>query len=332
MSQPVRAGRPLGIERERRSVIMRVLIAGATGVVGRQLVPLLRAEGHEVAGTTRSTKGFGLLRELGARPVAVDLLDREAVRKAVAEVRPDAIVHQATDLAKLGNNFRHFDKLFAMTNRLRTEGTEHLLAAADETGVQRFVAQSYRWGFVDAHGTIDPNPPAAFRQSAAALRRLEELVSSTSGGVALRYGGFYGPHTSLDAGGPQIVAVRKRQIPIVGDGGGYFTFLHVHDAATAAVAALTRGNGVYTVVDDEPARVRDWLPYLASVLGAKPPRHVPAWVGRLVAGEGATYLLTQAPPASNARAKEELGWTPRYASWRDGFRAELTGRASAAGG
>ena len=302
---------------------MRVFVAGATGVVGGQLVPLLVAAGHEVVGTTRSEKRFGLLRQLGAAPVAVDLLDGEAVRRAVAEGAPDAIVHQATNLSRLGNNFRNFDRLFAMTNRLRTEGTEHLLAAAAECGVTRFVAQSYRWAFVDEDGAIDPDPPKVFRQSAAALRRLEELVSGASGGVALRYGSFYGPHTSLADGGPQTAAIRRRQLPIVGDGGGYWTFLHVHDAARAAVAALTKGSGVYVVVDDEPARTRDWLPYLADVLGAKPPRRVPRWVGRLVAGEGATFLMTAAPPASNARAKTELGWTPRYPSWRDGFRAEF---------
>jgi nucleoside-diphosphate-sugar epimerase len=303
---------------------MKVFVAGATGVVGRQLLPQLDAAGHQVVGTTRSDKGFGLLRRLGAEPVAVDLLDREAVRRAVGDARPDAVVHQATDLSGLGNNFRNFDKLFAMTNRLRTEGTEHLLAAATEAGVTRFVAHSYRWAFVNEEGSIDPGlAPPAFRRSAAALRRLEDLVTSTAGGVALRYGGFYGPHASLADGGPQITAIRNRRLPIVGDGGGYWTFLHVHDAASAAVAALTRGSGVYVVVDDEPARTRDWLPYLAQVLGAKPPRRVPRWVGRLAAGEGATFLMTAAPAASNTRAKAELGWTPRYATWRDGFRAEF---------
>ena len=302
---------------------MKVFVAGATGVVGRQLLPQLVAAGHEVVGTTRTDKGFGLVRRLGAAPVAVDLLDREAVRRAVAQAQPDAIVHQATDLSRLGNNFRNFDKLFAMTNRLRTAGTEHLLAAAAECGVTRFVAQSYRWAFVDTDGAIDPDPPKAFAQSAAALRRLEDVVTGTPGGVALRYGGLYGPGTSLAEGGPQIAAIRRRQLPIVGNGGGYWTFLHVHDAASAAVAALTHGSGVYVVVDDEPARTREWLPYLADLLGAKPPRHVPRWVGRLVAGEGATFLMTAAPSASNARAKTELEWAPRYASWRDGFRAEF---------
>lgn len=302
---------------------MKVFVAGATGVVGRQLLPQLVAAGHEVVGTTRTDKGFGLLRRLGAVPVAVDLLDSEAVRRTVAQAQPDAIVHQATDLAHLGNNFRNFDRLFAMINRLRTGGTEHLLAAAAECSVPRFVAQSYRWAFVDEHGAIDPNPPKAFAQSAAALRRLEDLVTSTAGGVALRYGSFYGPHTSLAEGGPQVSAIRRRQLPVVGAGGGYWTFLHVRDAASAAVAALTHGSGVFVVIDDEPTPTREWLPYLADVLGAKPPRHVPRWVGRLVAGEGATFLMTAAPAASNARAKRELGWTLRYPSWRDGFRSEF---------
>jgi nucleoside-diphosphate-sugar epimerase len=318
---------------------MRVLIAGATGVVGRQLVPMLAGAGHEVFGTSRSEAGFDLLRELGARPLALDVLDAAAVRAAVSKVRPDAIVHQATALTALGNDFRHFDRLFARTNELRTTGTENLLDAAWASGVQRFVAQSYRWGFLDPQGAITADPPTAFRQSAAALRRLEELVTSRPGGVALRYGGFYGPHTSLDfrggadgTGGPQIAAVRRRRLPIIGDGGGCFTFLHVHDAASAALAALTAGSGVYTVVDDEPAPVREWLPYLARVIGAKPPRRVPSWIGRLVAGEGATYLMTAAPGASNDRAKAGLGWRPAYPSWRDGFRAEFSGLASAADG
>jgi nucleoside-diphosphate-sugar epimerase len=302
---------------------MRVLVAGATGVVGRQLVPLLVNGGHEVVGTSRSERGMSAVAELGGTPLRLDVLDRAAVDRAVAEAKPDAIVHQATDLAALGNDFRHFDKLFAGTNRLRTEGTENLLAAGRAAGVQRYVVQSYRWGFTDADGVFDSNPPAAFRQSAAALMRLEQLVRETPGAVALRYGGFYGPGTSLDRTGPQITAICKRMIPVIGSGEGYWTFLHVYDAATAALAALTRGEGVYTVVDDEPAQTKVWLPYLAELLGAKPPRHVPAWVGRLAAGPGGTWLMTSAPTASNAAAKRELDWAPRYSSWREGFRAEL---------
>lgn len=302
---------------------MRVFIAGATGVVGQQLVPLLVNAGHEVIATTRSAEKFDALWSQGAKPIALDVLDAAAVRVAVTEAEPDAIVHQATALSALGNNFRHFDKLFAQTNRLRTKGTENLLAAAKEVGTPRFVAQSYRWPFTDANGEIDPNPPAAFRESAAAIRRLEEQVLQTPGAVALRYGAFYGPNTSLDNGGPQLKAIRTRQLPIVGDGHGYWTFLHVHDAATATLAALTRGEGVYIVVDDEPAQVREWLPYLACVLGAKPPRHIPAWLARMVAGDGVTQLMTRAPSASNEKAKRELAWTPSRKSWRDGFRAEL---------
>jgi nucleoside-diphosphate-sugar epimerase len=302
---------------------MRVLVAGATGVVGRQLVPLLVSAGHEVVGTTRSERRMSAVAELGGTPLRLDVLDRAAVHRAVADARPDAIVHQATDLAALGNDFRHFDKLFAGTNRLRTEGTGNLFAAGREAGVQRYVVQSYRWGFTDADGVFDPNPPSAFRESAAALMRLEQLVRETPGAVALRYGGFYGPGTSLDRTGPQITAIRKRRIPVVGSGEGYWTFLHVYDAATAALAALARGEGVYTVIDDEPAQTKVWLPYLADLLGAKPPRRVPAWVGRLAAGPGGAWLMTSAPSASNETAKRELDWAPRYRSWRDGFRAEL---------
>lgn len=313
---------------------MRVLVAGATGVVGRQLVPLLAEAGHEVVGTSRTDAGLSAVRRLGGEPLRLDLLDPAAVRQAVAAVRPQAIVHQATDLAALGNNFRNFDKLFAGTNLLRTRGTENLLAAGREAGVQRYVVQSYRWGFTDAGGAIDPDPPKAFRESAAALRRLEQLVCETPGAVALRYGGFYGPGTSLDVnggaagrGGPQIIAIGKRMIPIIGSGEGYWTFLHTYDAATAALAALTRGEGVYTVVDDEPVQTKVWLPYLAEVLGAKAPRHVPEWLGRMAAGPGGAWLMTKAPSASNAAAKRELGWSPRFASWREGFRAELGGGA-----
>lgn len=317
---------------------MRVLVAGAAGVVGRQLVPLLRDSGHDVIGTSRSERGMSAVAELGGTPLRLDVLDAAAVRRAVAEAKPDAIVHQATDLASLGNDFRHFDKLFAGTNRLRTEGTANLFAAGRESGVQRYVVQSYRWGFTDADGVIDPNPPKAFRESAAALLRLEQLVRETPGAVALRYGGFYGPGTSLaedggtpanggvaGGGGPQITAIRKRMIPIIGSGAGYWTFLHTYDAASAALAALTRGEGVYTVVDDEPAQTKVWLPYLAEVLGAKPPRHVPEWLGRLAAGPGGAWLMTSAPPASNESARRDLCWTPKYGSWRDGFRAELGG-------
>lgn len=302
---------------------MRVLVAGATGVVGRQLVPMLRSSGHDVIGTSRSERGMAAVAALGGTPLQLDVLDGAAVRRAVAETKPDAIVHQATDLSALGNDFRHFDKLFAGTNRLRTVGTENLFAAGREAGVQRYVVQSYRWGFTDADGVIDPNPPKAFRESAAALLRLEQLVRETPGAVALRYGGFYGPGTSLGEGGPQIAAIRKRMIPIIGSGEGYWTFLHTYDAASAALAALTRGEGVYIVVDDEPAQTKVWLPYLAQLLGAKPPRHVPEWLGRLAAGPGGAWLMTSAPAASNAVAKRELGWAPKYASWREGFRAEL---------
>ena len=255
---------------------MRVLVAGATGVVGNQLVPLLVNTGHEVIATTRGPEKFDALRGQGAEPIALDLLDADAVRAAVTKARPDAIVHQATALSALGNNFRNPDKLFRATNQLRTRGTENLLAAAQAAGTDRFIAQSFcGWPFAaegslvkDEGAPLETNPPTTIVGTLAAIKRLEQLVLRTPGAVALRYGGLYGPGTSLDTGGPQFKAMTKRQIPIVGDGAGYWSFLHVHDAATAALAALTRGEGIYNIVDDEPAAARDWIPYLAEVLGA----------------------------------------------------------------
>lgn len=310
---------------------MRVFVAGATGVVGRQLVPLLVSTGHEVFATTRSSDKMDALREQGARPVLLDVLDADATLAAVRAAEPEAIVHQATALASLDMDVRHFDRTFDLTNRLRTTGTVNLLAGAQAVGTSRFLAQSYcGWPYATGGSAVkteaDPlekHPPKAFRETLAAIRRLEELVTATPGGVALRYGGLYGPGTSLAFDGEQLVAIRKRRFPIVGDGGGHWSFLHVHDAATAALAALTRGAGVYNIVDDDPAAVRDWLPYLADLLDAPRPRHVPTWVGRIAAGDGAVRMMTQVRAGSNELAKRELRWKPTYLSWRDGFRAEL---------
>ena len=243
---------------------MRVFVAGATGVVGRQFLPLLVSTGHEVYATTRSEAKVAALREQGVRPVVLDLLDAEQTKAAVVAAEPEAIVHQATALSGLTNNVRRIGQQFAMTNRLRTVGTENLLAAARIVGSRRFVAQSFAgWPYAPIGGPVkhesdplDPNPPKALRDTLSAIRRLEQLVTDTTGGVALRYGGFYGPSTSLDRDGPQIIAVRKRQFPLVGDAGGVWSFLHVRDAATATLAALTLGAGVYNIVDDEPAPVR----------------------------------------------------------------------------
>jgi nucleoside-diphosphate-sugar epimerase len=302
---------------------MRVLVAGASGAIGRRLVPQLIEAGHEVIGTHASPAGAERVRALGATPVALDVLDASAVRRAVLDAAPQAIVHQATALA--GERFgRNLDKTFARTNRVRTEGTDALLAAAREAGVQRFLAQSFAcYRYARAGGMVkteddplDPAPVAHTVETNAAMRHLDEAVTA-AGGIALRYGGFYG-----DASDGMIGPVRKRQFPVVGDGGGVMSFIHLDDAAAATVLALERGApGPYNIVDDEPAPVRDWLPVLADALGAKPPRRLPRWLTRLVAGEAAVAMGTEARGASNAKAKRELGWTLRHPTWRTGFAA-----------
>jgi 2-alkyl-3-oxoalkanoate reductase len=302
---------------------MRVFVAGASGAIGARLVPQLVQRGHEVIGTSRSPKKAERLRALGAEPVALDVLDPDAVRKAVAAAEPDAIVHQATALTG-ASDLKHFDKTFAQTNRLRTEGTDALLAAGRSAGVNRFVVQSYAgWPYARVGGPVkteedplDPEPAAEMRETLAAIRHLEAAVLA-EGGIVLRYGGFYGSPDD-----PQLELVRKRQFPLVGDGGGVWSFVHLDDAASATVLALERDKtGIYNIVDDDPAPVREWLPALATVLEAKPPRKVPRWLARLVAGESGVVLMTEIRGASNAKAKAELGWTLRYPSWRQGFRA-----------
>ncbi|HEX3318097.1 MAG TPA: NAD(P)-dependent oxidoreductase [Solirubrobacteraceae bacterium] len=302
---------------------MRVFVVGASGAIGTRLVPQLLDVGHEVTGTARSPGGTARIRDLGAEAVTLDLLDRQAVRAAVLAAGPDAIVHEATALADMRFS-RNFDRGFATTNRLRTEGTDALLAAAREAAVERFVAQSFasaRYARVGGmvkteEEPLDPAPLPSTRKSHAAMRHLDEAVTA-AGGTILRYGGFYG------AGNDGLVdPVRKRRFPIVGDGGGVFSFIHVEDAATATVLALEHGEpGIYHVVDDEPAAVREWLPVLAEVLGAPPPRRFPAWLARLVGGEAAVMIGTESRGADNAKAKRELGWTLRYPTWREGFRA-----------
>jgi nucleoside-diphosphate-sugar epimerase len=302
---------------------MRVFVAGASGAIGTRLVPQLIDAGHDVIGTYRSPGSAERLRALGAEPIALDLLDGRAVRKAVLEAQPDAIVHQATALANV-RFARNFDRIFAQTNRLRTEGTDALLAAAREGRVRRFVAQSYasaryarEGGWVKTEDApLDPNPMPSTRHSQAAMRYLDDTVTK-AGGIVLRYGGFYGA-----ANDGLIEPVRKRQFPIVGDGGGVTSFVHLDDAAAATVLALEYdGSGLFNIVDDEPAAVREWLPVMAQALGAKPPRHFPRWLARLLAGEAAVMMGTESRGASNAKAKRELGWTPRYPSWREGFPA-----------
>ena len=310
---------------------MRVFLAGASGAIGTRLVPQLIDQGHEVIGTFRSPGHGERVRALGAEPVALDLLDASAVRKAVFETEPEAIVHQATALADVRFS-RNLDRSFAPTNRLRTEGTNALLAAAREAGVRRFVAQSFAsfryarvGGMVKTEDDpLDPTPPPTARETNAAMRHLDQAVTD-AGGIALRYGGFYGA-----ANDGMVGPVRKRQFPIVGDGGGVSSFIHLDDAAAATVLALDHdGAGIYNIVDDEPAPVREWLPVLADVLGAKPPRRVPAWFARMIAGEAVVMMGTESRGASNAKAKSELGWELRYPSWRQGFAAAYAPTAGA---
>ena len=300
---------------------MRIFVAGASGAIGTRLVSQLIARGHEVIGTFQSPGHAERVRALGAEPIRLDLLDAGAVRKAVLDAKPEAIVHEATALTNL-RDFKHFDRSFAQTNRLRTEGTDALLAAAREAGVRRFVAQSFASMRYRREGgpvkteddPLDSTPVAAMRETTAAMRHLDEAVTG-AGGIALRYGGFYGaPNDGM------LDPVRKGMFPIVGDGGGVFSFIHLEDAAAATVLALEHGRaGIYHVVDDEPAPMREWLPILASVLGAKPPRRFPPWLARLFAGEALVVMATESRGASNAKAKRELGWTLRYPSWRQGF-------------
>ena len=308
---------------------MRILVIGATGVVGRQLVPMLVDEGHEVTATTTTTSKAGGLAAAGAVPLVMDVLDAAATEAALAAARPEVVVYQATALSAVGANMRKFDRYFAVTNRLRTEGTANLLAAVRKIGGARVIAQSFGASGYPPEGPpaqdesagFNPKPPAAMAGIFAAIRRLEELVTATPDHVVLRYGGFYGPGTALDRHSPQVDAVRRRLLPIIGDGSGVASYLHVEDAASATVVALNAGQGIYNIVDDEPAAFRDWLPYVADVLGAGPPRHLPVWLARILAGDAAVYLMTQARGGSNARAKADLGWKPAYPDWRAGFRA-----------
>jgi nucleoside-diphosphate-sugar epimerase len=312
---------------------MKVFVAGATGVLGRELVPQLVARGHEVVGMTRSASKRDLLRSLGARPVVADALDPGAVAEAVASAEPEVIVHQLTALSEPVSmrDARNPERspAFTMTNRLRTEGTDHLLAAGRAVGARRFVAQSFgAFRFARTGGPVqteaDPLDPDLPAPGLAAILHLEQAVTTIEwgDGLVLRYGGFYGPGTAISsAPDAQLAApIRKRRFPIVGDGGGVWSHVHIEDAATATAVAVERGEpGIYNIVDDEPAPVREWLPVLASALDAGPPRRLPRWLGRLAAGGVPTAMMTEVRGASNEKAKRELGWQLRYPSWRQGF-------------
>jgi nucleoside-diphosphate-sugar epimerase len=310
---------------------MRVFVAGATGAMGKQLVPRLVAGGHEVHGMTRSESKQAMLDELGAVPVVADALDPGQVAEAVGMAKPEVIVHQLTAIGAL--DMRHFDRDFALTNRLRTEGTDYLLSAGQTVGVRRFVAQGIAGygAYMRTGGSVkseedplDPTPAREMRATLAAIHGLEEAVLGArwTEGIVLRYGAFYGPGTSLARGGEQFEMIRKRKFPLVGDGGGVWSFIHIADAAEATVAAIERGSrGVYNVVDDDPAPVAEWLPALAQTLGAKKPARVPRFIARLVAGETGVMFMTELRGASNAKAKRELAWRPGHPSWREGFAA-----------
>jgi len=308
---------------------MRVFVAGATGAVGRELVPALISAGHTVAGLTRSADKAEAIQRMGAQPVVADIFDAPLIRQAFTSFQPEIVIHEMTGLSG-ATDYKHFDRSFAATNRLRTEGTDLLLMAAREVGARRFIAQSFcGWPFARSGGAtkseseaLDLDPPAEQRRTLEAIEYLERAVTSSRvpEGIVLRYGVLYGAGTGI-LEPAMIDLIRRRRMPLIGDGGGWWSFLHVEDAASAAVAAIGRGapGNIYNIADDDPARVREWLPALAAVLGAKPPLHIPAWLGRLVAGEHLVSMMTQVRAGSNDKAKRGLGWRPAHPSWRVGF-------------
>ena len=307
---------------------MKVFVAGATGAIGQQLVPRLVAAGHEVHAMTRTESKQAGLYDLGAVPVIADALDPEQVADAVAKAQPEVIIHELTAIPDT-LDLRHFDRSFALTNRLRTAGTDNLLSAGQAVGVKRFIAQSFFSAYARTGNWVkteddplDPKPAKAQRGVVAAIRYTERAVldAQWTEGIVLRYGGFYGPGTSIEPGSDQVEAIRKRKFPLVGASQGVWSFIHIADAADATVAALDHGSrGVYNITDDEPARVADWLPALAQEIGAKPPMRVPRFVARMMAGELAVVMMTELRGASNAKAKRELGWQPAHPTWRNGF-------------
>ena len=300
---------------------MKVFITGATGAIGYWLIPQLKERGHEIVASVRSTANAERLRPMGVESVILDLLDPAAVQLAVSTSRADAIIHEATALAGVAN-LKHFDRSFAHTNELRTRATDHLVSAARASGVRRLVAQSYTGWPYGRGGTLikteddplDPYPLPSMRESLHAIKHLEHAVVG-AGGIALRYGAFYGA-----ADDPMLALVRKRMFPIVGDGGGVWSWVHLEDAAAATVLAIERGaSGVYNIADDDPAPAREWLPAIAEVIGAPAPRRIPRFLARLFAGEAVVSMMTEVRGVSSAKAKRELGWTPRHPTWRRGF-------------
>ena len=308
---------------------MKVFLAGGSGAIGKRLIPMLVAAGHEVVATTRTPAKTNRLRALGARPFALDALNRTAVIEAVASAEPDVVVHELTALSAMGN-LKRFDEEFEITNRLRTEGTQYLLEAAQAANVTRVVAQSYT-GFPNIReggriktedDPLDPNPPESMRRTFAAIRQLEAMVMSARNieGIALRYGNFYGPGTSIGPGGEVVELVRHRKFPVFGDGAGVWSFIHIDDAAAATLVAVEGGPaGSYNIVDDEPAEASVWIPELARMIGAKPPYHLPVWVGRLLVGDAGVSIMTKVRGSSNDKAKHLLKWKPVYSTWRGGF-------------
>jgi nucleoside-diphosphate-sugar epimerase len=319
---------------------MQILVAGATGALGRHLVPRLIAAGHRVVATTRHSAKASVIRQLGGEPAVVDGLDGAKVHEVVRSVRPEVIIHEMTDL-RGASDLRHFDRAFATSNRLRTAGLDHLLAAGRETLVRRIVAQSFcGWPYArdgatvkSEEGALDPHPPREFRRTLDAIRYLEDRVTQAPelDGVVLRYGGFYGVDTGL-FDGPFIDQIARRRVPVIGSGDGWWSFIHIEDAADATALAVERERpgGIYNIVDDDPAPVREWLPFLADLMGARPPRHLPAWLGRITAGEHVVLMMTEVRAGSNAKAKNELRWQPKHPSWRAGFAEIVKQRALSA--
>ena len=312
---------------------MKVFLAGGSGAIGKRLVPMLVANGHEVVATTTSELKLPALRELGAEAVVLDVLDRNAVMATVMRSDPDVVIHEATGLSAMGASMRNLDKVFALTNRLRTEGTDNLLEAARAAGARRFVAQSFTGWSNERKGKmvkteddpLDAEPYPHTEQTLAGIKYVESVVPAATDieGVVLRYAGFYGPGTSLARdGGQHTEAIRKRQFPIVGEGTGVWSLIHIDDAAAATLIAAERGKpGIYNIADDDPAPIGEMLPVIAKAVGAPPPRHFPVWLARIVAGKVGVGMMTEMRGSSNAKARRELGWTPRYSSWRDGFAA-----------